>query len=394
MKFIITWIFVILISIALIFSVSLDSFFHKKNDYLIINKQKIDNNAFNSFIDILLNSYKNLNNQDKENISQILKKNINLNLEIKNINILCSKIEIIHRILSNDLFQNNNGLFSYKKYEDYLNNLNIDEVNFEKNLKKFSTNFQLKLAISDKFNIQCKKIFILNSNIETNSNFILLSKFILLQTYNIKNIINSFNFDNKSLKNFYKNKLTNYSKKKINLVNYKKNLHYQNVVISATEFNKNLTKKIFYNKFYYKNLYLRKKTDNIKIFISNNIYNYKNTKLYKNDILNCYKRYNSKLLKHANIKNKKYILFLKSDTPNKIYKKLNENYKILHKNILKKNKKLLNKIFYKNLYFKKKKYSLNIDSSIYKKKNLILLNKNNKLLFKYKKKIYIVFNNT
>tara|TARA_B100000686_G_C16763990_1_gene960583 strand:+ start:59 stop:1480 length:1422 start_codon:yes stop_codon:yes gene_type:complete len=153
----------------------------KINNETISTKEFIDYvNRSNLNIDIIK---KNIDNNILEEILGDIISNKLLNMEIKKLKVSISDKELVNKIKSNKVFQDEKNNFSRLKYEKYLLERNISAPEFEKRLK----NQELKKKMFDYMSGGVKSPYFLKNKIFTNE-----TKQIELDYFNLNN-----SYDNK-----------------------------------------------------------------------------------------------------------------------------------------------------------------------------------------------------
>lgn len=286
-KNLITWIIILLISLALVFTTIINPSSKKENNIKNIGSFIITKNEIDNIITKVKNKYPKT--KKIKDIDEILEKkiidHIKLNIKTKKLGFKSSEKEIIFFIKNAKIFKKN-GVFSKENYIRYIEKQKIPEYIIQKNIKKLSENTKLNKIIKNYFKPDNTK------KIDTNIKKIKykkLSKESIIRTIKIKK--DFIDFEKKIAKNYKIPKIY-----KINYINTKKNYN-KNLLISNTDVNNNISKKIEHN------FLLKNKKDNYSIKKIKKINQTIKKHVYKKDLINKYKNLKSKKIIKKYIKN-------------------------------------------------------------------------------------------
>jgi len=325
-----TWIIIVLISLALVFTTILNPSSKKENNFKNIDSFILTKNEIDNIIIKVKNIYPKTKNI--KNIDTILEKklieHLKLNIKTKKLGFKSGEKDIVFFIKNAKVFKKNN-LFSKENYIKYIEKQKITEHIIQQNIKKLSDNTKLNKIKKNYFKI--KNIIKNNNNIER-IKYKKISKDTIIKKLKIKK--DFIDFEKIVAKNYKIPKIY-----KINYLNSKKNYN-KKLFISNKDVNKNVLKKIQHT------YSLKKINQDIKKHI------------YKKDVINKYKYMKSKKIIRKYIKNinyqKKYI----KEKIIFISPKCNKNYSItnfVNNDIIKNNNGYLIKINTQNNNIKIKK---------------------------------------
>lgn len=362
---------ILLISLALVVTTIINPSSKKENNITNIDSFTLTQNEIDNIITKVKHTYPKT--KKIKNIDKILEKkiidHIKLNIKTKKNGFKSSEKEIIFFIKNAKVFKKN-GVFSKENYIRYIEKQKIPEHIIQRNIKKLSENTKLNKIIKNYFkNKNTKKN---NTNIEK-IKYKKIAKENIIRKIKIKK--DFIDFEKKIAKNYKIQKIY-----KINYINNKKNYN-KNLLISNTDVNNNISKKIKYN-FLLKNEkynYSIKKIKKIKQNIRKQI--------YKKDLINKYKNLKSKKIIKRYIKNIENTNYKTNNIKEKIIfisPKCIKNYTIINfaNNNIIKNKNgylILIKKHYNNIKINNKLIKYNFKTAI-KNKTIklkkIIINKN------------------